>query len=439
MSTTPSRIAQATALILFTLVVLSPLVTQAQDESVQRQIDVLAEELSALREQLAIPETDEELQGAYGMGPAASKVYGVAQGISIGGYGEFYFNAPIEQTDETGARRTADYYRFISYFGYKFSDSIVMNTEIEFEHATTSGNFEGDAGSVSVEFAYLDFLLNDAFNVRTGNLLVPMGFVNVMHEPPFYRGNFRPEIERRIIPSTWRELGLGAHGKLGENGDYTAYVLNGFNGAKFGSSGVRGGRQKGNRALWEDVGVVGQVRFDQDGEFGVAASGYYGGADQGFDYEDPNDAMQRIEADITNWIAEAHAYVRKAGFDARALVAISGIDGAEDAIALSGADLVPEQQFGWYVDVAYDVTDVVLGEGATTRIAPWVRYEQLDLQSEVPEGFTASDAASQQLLTIGVDVKPHPNVVLKGEYVHKSNDADSVLSDDVRLGAGFVF
>lgn len=437
MTTKTSRIAQATALLLFTLVVLSPMLANADEKDVQRKIDVLAEELSALREQLAIPETDAELRGAYGMGPAASKVYGVSQGISIGGYGEFYFNAPIEQTDETGAVRTADYYRFISYFGYKFSDSIVMNTEIEYEHATT-GSINGSSGSVSVEFAYLDFLMNDAFNVRAGNLLVPMGFVNVMHEPPFYRGNFRPEIERRIIPSTWRELGVGAHGNVNENVDYTAYVLNGLQGAEFGSSGVRGGRQKGNRALWEDVGVVGQVRYDRNGEFGVAASGYFGGADHNQAFEDPNDAAQMIEPDVSHWIAEAHVYLRKANFDVRALFAMSGIDGADELSPILETT-VPEQQIGWYVDVAYDVSDVILGEGATTRIAPWVRFEDLDLQSEVPDGLMADPSKAQQLLTIGVDVKPHPNVVLKGEYVHKSHDADSALSDDVRVGAGFVF
>ena len=40
--------------------------------------------------------------------------------------------------------------RAILYFGYKFNDQWVLNTEFEFEHAST-----GQEGSVSVEFAYL--------------------------------------------------------------------------------------------------------------------------------------------------------------------------------------------------------------------------------------------------------------------------------------------
>ena len=76
--------------------------------------------------------------------------------------------------------------------------------ELEFEHAGTGGG-----GSVSTEFLTLDFLLCDCFNLRAGLLLMPMGFVNEIHEPVFYFGNERPEVERRIIPSTWRENGAG--------------------------------------------------------------------------------------------------------------------------------------------------------------------------------------------------------------------------------------
>jgi hypothetical protein len=66
--------------------------------------------------------------------------------------------------------------------GYKFSDKALFNSEIEFEHAST-----GKRGSVSVEFAHLDFLLHPAANVRAGMVLVPMGFLNELHEPPWVR------------------------------------------------------------------------------------------------------------------------------------------------------------------------------------------------------------------------------------------------------------
>lgn len=422
------------------LLVVAPVVALAETGDIQDQLDVLVEEIAALREQIAVPETDADLESRFGMAPAASKVYGISPGVSVGGYGEFYFAAPIEETDLTGATNQADYYRFITYFGYKFTDSILMNTEIEFEHATT-GSINGRSGSASVEFAYLDFLLHDAFNVRAGNLLVPVGRVNVTHEPPFYRGNFRPETERSIVPSTWRELGVGAHGELSPDVEYTAYVVNGLQAKGFGSSGVRGGRQKGNRAIWEDVGIVAEVRFDRDDRYGFAVSGYHGGADHNQEFGDEDDP---VTFDVSNWIASSHGYLKAGPLDVRALVAVAGIEGADDLSTYLETDpekqiAVPERQVGGYVDIAFDATDLLLGEDSEVQILPWIRYEALDLHAQMPDGVAASPQQAQQFLTAGVEVLPHPQVVLKAEYVHKTHAADSALSDEVRVGAGFIF
>ncbi|RKZ11710.1 hypothetical protein DRQ53_09850 [bacterium] len=408
----------------------------AADETAELadRVDVLAEELARLREQMAIPETDAELGSVYGMGPAASKVYMGRGGVAVGGYGEFYFENTID------GNNTADMYRFITYIGYKFSDRIVMNTELEFEHATTSANYQGKAGSVSVEFSYLDFLLNDHFNIRAGNLLVPMGFINQLHEPPYYRGNIRPTIERAIIPSTWRELGAGAHGQITSSLRYTGYVLNGMNGANFSEDGVRGGRQKGNRAIMNDIGVVGALALETT-RAGLTASGYYGGADQNLVL----DAMDQMIS-VKNWIGEAHAWWRGSGLELRGLVALSGVDGAGDlGLAHKDSDgvadpiTIPEQQFGWYVEAGYDVAPL-LSDQPGFRLEPWFRYEDFDLHHSVADGFTPSDSKDRQSITAGLQFMPHAQVVIKAEFEHltTANDADDSV-DEFRLGAGFVF
>lgn len=386
------------------------------DEALEERVDLLAEEIARLREQMSIPETDDELGSAYGMGPAASKVYGERHGVALGGYGEFYFEDTIDGDN------TADMYRFITYVGYKFSDRIVMNTEIEFEHGTTDAS-----GEVSVEFSYLDFLLSDGFNLRTGNLLVPVGFINQLHEPPFYRGNIRPVIERTIIPTTWRELGAGAHGQISERVRYTAYLLNGMDAAGFDADGVRGGRQSGSKARWNDVAGVASVDYES-ARFGATVSGYYGGADQD----------QFTDLSVKNWLSEAHAYWRSGGLELRGLVAVAGIDGAGDLSAALG-ETIPEEQFGWYLEAAYDVAPLFADQPGY-RIEPWVRYEDFDLQSAVADGYTASDAADLQSVTAGVHFLPHPQVVIKAEWEHLSSGDDTVDDlDEVRAGAGFVF
>ena len=47
--------------------------------------------------------------------------------------------------------------------------------------------------------------LQGSTGLRGGLVLIPMGFINELHEPPTYLGTLRPETERFIIPTTWRE------------------------------------------------------------------------------------------------------------------------------------------------------------------------------------------------------------------------------------------
>ncbi|GJM45084.1 MAG: hypothetical protein DHS20C21_19260 [Gemmatimonadota bacterium] len=398
----------------------------ARIDALTYTVEVLTETVRQMREDRAIPATDQELESVSGLGPAASKVYGATPGLSLGGYGEFYFDAP---TADNSAARSADYHRFITYVGYKFNDRILMNTELEYEHATTGTNAAGSAGSVSVEFSYLDFLLSDDVGVRAGNLLVPMGFVNRIHEPPFFRGTFRPMVEQQIIPSTWRELGLGIHGEPASGVRYEAYVVNGFDAKRYGEKGVRDARQKGNRALFEDVGGVVSLDVDVMPELSVGGSVFSGGADQGqkFDGED-------ISARTT--IAEAHADARHRGFRGRALVATSSI-GDSRQISADVGETVPERQLGWYVEGGYNVSSV-LSVPAGQAVHVWTRYEMVDLQRKV-DGAASDPALDQRSLTVGVEYLPHAQVVLKADWTFQDNEAGTTTEDPLRVGAGFVF
>jgi hypothetical protein len=424
------RIPPAVAIVFCAAAALSilPQTAFGADEELTKKVDILASELANLREQLTVPETDAQLPKIHGLGPAASKIYGVQQGLSIAGYGEFYFGAPIEDTAETGATNVADVYRFIAYIGYKFNDRILVNSEVEWEHG---------GSQVSVEFSYLDFLFSDEFNIRAGNFLIPMGITNLRHEPTVYRGNFRPEVERRIIPSTWREMGVGAYGTVGQQAHYSAYLVNGLDASGFDSSGARGGRQKGQEASFEDVAGVFALDFTgSDDSWALGASAFYGQADQNA-FTDA--AGENI--DVTHTIAEAHAQLKRNGFDLKALFAYSDTDGAGDLLASpdwDGATVVPERQVGWYVEAAYDVAPSLLGRDSV-ELSPWVRYEDFNLQDRVPTGLTADDSFAQQLLSVGLDFKPDPQVVIKAEYVHKTNDASTALSDEIRVGAGFIY
>ncbi|MFB3118226.1 MAG: hypothetical protein ACE1ZP_05615, partial [Myxococcota bacterium] len=149
-------------------------VTAQEDRiaELERTVAILADELERTRRELVVPE-DQPLSSKFGLGPAASKIYDLGRGLSVGGYSEGYYRNLVG--DKGGAKNRADLLRLVLYTGYKFTDRILFNSEIEFEHATTGSTESSSGGSVSVEFAYLDFLLRDWANIRAGLVLVPMG------------------------------------------------------------------------------------------------------------------------------------------------------------------------------------------------------------------------------------------------------------------------
>ena len=162
---------------------------------------------------------------------------------------------PARTARASGKTNEWDYLRAVVYLGWKFDRTFVLNTEIEYEHAST-----GKGGEVSVEFATLDAMLRDEVNLRAGLVLVPVGFVNEMHEPTTYLGARRPDTENRILPSTWRANGIGAFGEAGPVA-YKLYLTESLNASSFtAANGIRGGRQKRRAGDGRQPGVHGPSR-----------------------------------------------------------------------------------------------------------------------------------------------------------------------------------
>jgi hypothetical protein len=411
----------------------------ARDDEIavlKRQVEMLTQELGRVRDQVAVPE-EPSLTSSYGLGPAASKIYGVERGLSIGGYGEFNYRNFVGDKDSDDLNR-ADFLRLVTYLGYKFSDRIVFNSEIEYEHATTSnvGNGAG-GGSVSVEFAALDFFWRPEVNFRAGMLLLPMGFLNEIHEPPFFFGVSRPETEVRILPSTWRENGVGIFGNVGEQFTYRSYVVTGFNAANFSDSGVRSGRQKGNRALAEDVAWVTRMDYTPDVVPGLLVGGsfYIGNSGQNFEVEGGELPAVRM------WIAEAHAQYNDGPFQARFLFAYTDLNQAgklSDVLGLPMNKPVANEMLGGYLEAGYDLWPTFFGN-EDMALEPFFRVEYVDTQFHVPTGYTANRDRAYWVYTPGVNFYPHPNVVLKAEYRNRATRGPGSLADEVAIGMGFAF
>ena len=399
----------------------------------ERTVRVLADELERTREQLTVPEQP-RLKSAHGLGPAASKVYQIARGLSIGGYGEANYTNIV--SDAGSAVDRADYLRSVLYVGYKFSERILFNSEYELEHATTGSTVSASGGSFSVELATLDFLIRDWANARAGLLLVPMGFLNEVHEPPFFYGTHRPEVERRIIPTTWREIGAGLFGNLGESVSYSIYGLNGFNAEGYRPSGLRGGRQKGNRVLAEDLAVVARMDWIPHETTLLGGSVYHGDAGQ----------SQNGLPDAATTIFEAHGQYESHGLHLRGLFTMAHVGDAGRLTRalgpggtgdLAAGETVARTMLGAYGEVAYDVLPLLFPQ-TDMSLSPFYRFEWLDTQHDVPSGFSRDRTQETMVNTIGISFKPIPNVVIKSDYRNLDSKGGD-LPDEFNLGIGFVF
>lgn len=377
-------------------------------EELERRLDLVTEELQKLKNESAVE--DVEYTSKFGMGPAASKVYQLNKGLSIGGYGEGQFkNFTSDKGDKTDQ---ADMLRAILYVGYKFSDSIIFNSEIEFEHADES----------FVEMASLDFLLNEKINLRTGLLLAPVGLTNERHEPTLFHGVDRPLVERQVIPSTWREMGAGAFGKLTDKLDYKLYVMNGFNGVDFNEEGLRKGRQKGSKAKADDWALVGRLDYEPLLGLNLGGSFYLGDSGQ---RQVKNGSGS--EVDVFTQIYEVHSQYKYHGLELKALATQVKIDDAEIIQAQTGKD-VPDEIFAYYGEVAYDILPHIFAD-TDQYLAPFVRYENLDYDGNNQD---------VELLVAGISYKPIPNVVLKADYSN-FDMKDGVRADEFNLGFGYIF
>lgn len=386
---------------------------EARVQEMKRQIDILTQEIEAIKSGEAAKKPVQADTTQYGLGAAASKVYRADQGVSFGGYGEFRYQRPQEGI------ASADVVRAVLYTGYKFNEHSLFNSELEVEHASTE--FAGDenrgaeGGSVSVEFAYLDYLLKPSANIRAGLVLMPTGLINEQHEPTAYLGTHRPEVEDRILPTTWTELGAGVFGDAGTL-SYRGYVVTGLESARFSpDEGVHEGKQGGASAAAQDLAVVGRLDWHPVEGTMFGGSIYSGGSGQGAGYK----------GQVT--LAELHADSKFRAFSLRGLVARGHIG---DAAAISNrvGETIGSSLGGWYVEGAYNV-------GAFT---PYIRHERLDTQRRVAAGFSRDPENDRRITTFGLQYKPFPQTVIKTDW-DRIKTAAGTHENSFNLGLGYIF
>jgi hypothetical protein len=316
------------------------------------------------------------------------------KGVTLGGYGQIDYNEP-----DGAAPGKLDVHRLVLLFGYKFNDKVSFLTEIEYEHVQ----------EVYVEQAYLKYKLNENANILAGLMLVPMGIINEYHEPTTYYGVERPNVDNVIVPTTWRELGVGVSGNIQSASlKYQAYLFNGFKsyaggiGIIKGSNGLRSGRQKGAESTVNSPNF--STKFDYYGIAGLrlGVSGYFG----------------KTQTDDSS-IEASTVGVSMLGFDARykynnlelrGQYIHTNLSDTEDYNTLTGKDL-GSKMTGFYGEIAYGFD--LKGE---EKLTPFLRYEKYNTHAGTEGTLVKNKAYDKNELIFGLNYKVANGAAFKIDY-----------------------
>lgn len=345
---------------------------------------------------------------------------------TVGGYGEVHYTNP-----SGSAPGRVNVARFIAYLAHAFNERLTFRSELELEDTKVEGGERG--GEIALEQLYLDYRFHESATLRAGLVLVPLGIMNETHEPPTFNGVARPLYDRVIIPTTWRDIGIGMAGAVpGLQGlAYRVYLINGLVAEGFGAeTGIRGGRQEGQDATLANVALTGRLEYARpDLKIGLAL--YHGGSANG----DPALGTGSFSAPVT--IVAGDARYQRAGFAFRAEAANIAVGHAEQINGEFGQG-VGSRIAGWYVEGAYNVLRVLV-PASRQQVSGFVRYERLDTQAGVPTTVTRDQSLARRITTIGVTWKPATDVAFKGDYQLRRNAARVSQDQVLSLGIGYQF
>jgi hypothetical protein len=346
---------------------------------------------------------------------------------TIGGYGEVHY------TNATGSDTPGEVNvsRFVVFLAHSFSERIAFRSELEVEDAKIAGGEAG--GEVALEQLYLDYTFSPAATLRAGLVLPPIGILNETHEPPTFNGVERPAFDHDVIPSTWRDIGVGMVGSIpGSSGlNYRVFLLNGLVAEGFSAEeGIRGGRQEGREASFANPSLTGRLEWARPG-LRIGGSFWYGGSSAA----DP--ALGDGTFDNAVALVSADARYDVGPFMFRGVVANVSISDVEE-INSAFAGAVGSRIAGGYVEGAYNLL-AALSPASTQRLNAFIRHERYNTQAGVPDGVTRDDALARRITTLGLSYKPVYNVVFKGDYQLRRNRAGVGEDEQLALGVGYQF
>jgi hypothetical protein len=473
----PVRLALATTL---ALGLVAP-AAAASVEEIEAKLKALQEQVDSLRLDLQRSKAAQPAATALQATPPTTgnkDIFGLLpspiEGLKLGAYGEFKFGTQQNPARHGQWQNGFDGARLVLLPTYQFTDSIIFNAEIEFEHA--GSGFDADDklhGTAEVEQAWIDFRISPYFNIRSPGIdLVPVGYINLHHEPTLFYSVNRPELANGLVPTTWTAPGTSIYGKIIDNLNYQFQISSSVE--DFGSDfdnrteaktvppfptgyapGIDGKTAlalsrppRGDfQQLSNDLAYAIRLSYTPPFVPGLAGSTSV--------YYTPNTTPRGAYADTTGTPlhrssltlvdSELRYRVPSTGWEFRAEYVQVFFGSQRNLRANNDTDPtnnVGSTMFGLSGEVAYHIP---LGTwlGSQWQAVPFYRYTYEDLQTSGYRGTDANaptGAGQLRFHTVGAAVFPTPKLVLKLNYQKViDRERGGAKSDSVLGAVGFYF
>ena len=393
--------------------------------------------------------------------------------LSVGGYGEavmsrnFYsqhfnrYRDPLTYKDDKSHGRF-DLPHVTLNLGYDFGRGWTMRMEIEFEHGGTesaveidadeSGEYEAETekgGEVALE----QFWINKAFsggrfNVKAGELIIPVGEINQHHLPNEFFSVYRSEGEAKLLPNTWHQVGLSLWGSLPQ-WRYEAIFTSGLDAERFGHDCfVHYGATSPYEYKLANV-YAGAARIDNYSVKGLrlSLSGYYGYTFRnterkaGASYDDCHGALAigsfGFELNRWNLIVRGNATYANLS-DAERITAFCNAypkhtqqDGSPSKHSPIGSSAY---SFGG--EAGYDVFSIFDALRQKQKLYVFGRYEDYNTYA-TGNKKVAYTYDHVKRMSFGINYKPIPQIIVKAEWAKRY--LDSAYNDEPSISLGVMF
>jgi hypothetical protein len=353
--------------------------------------------------------------------------------ITIGGYGDFQFrDSSVSERADGGGTPTFQNTRLVLGIAAVLAEkqNIVFNSEIEYEFGSRE---------IDIEQAYVEWRMRPELAFRGGIIVPAIGRFNTYHDSYLNLTTIRPLINQFIVPTAYRDAGLGIRGKfkLPRNVKltYEADIVNGLRGTNDDEEPTPFSRLLGQSSAAEPgafafqaqsrrKAVVGRVGVSPVNglEFGASV---YNGRFSNFDEAPQSATILFFDGSYHRGALSINGEYGRSnivgGGIPRKSPAPPAVDPSNPDSIAALAEFVAQRspgQDGFYLEGTYRFMPRLFAERLDdgAYIAPVVRYEIVRLDRTIPNFYL-----NRSRTTLGLNLAPSSTVIFKMNYLFNHN------------------